>query len=168
MEKEPEVVLCEIFSCFASLSETDESEASSGGFATSFLCGSAHYMKRLLIRFTPGAFALLMIVIGVVDFFRPEPVREAMHALDLPVYLLWILGTAKVLGGGAILLDLHERLTEWAFAGFFIWGIGGIACHFFSGHGIGRTTPIVVLFLFLVISYLCYRARASNQENGVA
>lgn len=120
-------------------------------------------MKKQVFYLVPKLFAVTMLLNGAADFYRPASIVEAMEALRMPLYVLWILGSAKILGGGAILWDGHRRLTEWSFAGFFIWAFGGIASHVGAGHSLEQLLPISVLTAFLIVSFLCYDRTVSGE-----
>lgn len=107
-------------------------------------------MKRLLNL--PSGFAVLMIAIGVTDLTRPESFKLAMDQIQMPHYILWILGFAKALGGIVLLLASTQRLREWAYVGFFIWALGGISAHVFSGHGMREMMPLLSLTCFLIFA----------------
>jgi uncharacterized membrane protein len=79
-------------------------------------------------------FPVLMVLNGIIDLAMPDQFKDAMDALTMPHYMLVILGVAKIAGGFALLLPVPLFLKEWAFAGFFIWWMGGLSAHAFSGH----------------------------------
>ena len=112
-------------------------------------------------KIIPILFAVTIIVNGIVDLARPEPLRAAMDALSMPHYMLWILGFAKVAGGVTILVARDRLIAEWAFAGFFIWAFGGLASHTFSGHPPQEFLPLFLLTTFLIVSYVANK-RGTN------
>lgn len=103
-------------------------------------------------------FAVAMFLIGIVDLTRPEVFKLAMDGIHMPHYILWILGFAKILGALIILFSPLNVLVEWAFSGFFVWAVGGISAHCFSGHGLRETWQILALFLILIFAYIGYRS----------
>jgi len=66
---------------------------------------------------------------GLVELFTggPASVAETLLFLGYPVYIMKILGLAKVLGGIAILTGRSPRLKEWAYAGFAFDFLGATA-----------------------------------------
>lgn len=96
-------------------------------------------------RLTHGLLGLIMALNGVFDLMQPEALKAAMDALSMPHYLLLILGGAKIIGAILLHLDRPSWAREWAYAGFTIWFLGGVACHVFSGHGPAQVAPICAL-----------------------
>ena len=72
------------------------------------------YWILTILMFVPG------VIGGVVEVFTdgPESIVKIMLFLGYPLYLMKILGFAKILGGAAILYGKFPRLKEWAYAGF--------------------------------------------------
>lgn len=109
--------------------------------------------KRTLTRLywvLTGLFALLMLADGAAGLLREENGQLAMRQLGYPVYLLSIVGTAKILGALALLQPAWRTLREWAFAGFAINFTGAAASWFFAGGGAaGVVPPLVALAVLL-------------------
>jgi len=74
-----------------------------------------------------------------------------MNLLEYPLYLSYILGTAKVFGVIAILQNRFSILKEWAYAGFTIDFIGAAASGALTAAGpamiIGPMGVLAVMFL---------------------
>ena len=83
------------------------------------------YWVLTIVLMVPGAGG------GLVELFTngPESIVKTMQLLGYPLYLMKILGFAKVLGGLAILTGKIPRLKEWAYAGFAINFLGATASH---------------------------------------
>lgn len=75
-----------------------------------------------------------------------------MLALGYPLYLMKILGFAKILGGIDILTGRLPRMKEWAYAGFSFDFLGGTASHVLSGDATHALFPFM-FFLFMAVSY---------------
>jgi len=76
---------------------------------------------------------------------------EGITHLGYPVYLLKILGMAKLLGGIAILYGRFRTLKEWAYAGYTFNLLGASASHAFSGDPLVKVlVPLAILALVLV------------------
>jgi hypothetical protein len=77
-----------------------------------------------------------------------------MEALGYPIYLMTILGAAKVLGVIALLIPGQPILKEWAYAGFTFDMLGASASHAFAED----TLPSIVIPLAILalgaVSYL--------------
>jgi uncharacterized membrane protein YoaK (UPF0700 family) len=106
------------------------------------------YWTLTLIMFLPataGAF---------VELFTngPASIVKIMLALGFPLYLMKILGFAKILGAIAILTGKLPRMKEWAYAGFTFDFLGATASHVLAEDAVHALFPLL-FFLFLVISY---------------
>ena len=78
---------------------------------------------------------------------------NSMAALGYPAYLLTLLGIWKVLGVGAILRPGHERLKEWAYAGFAFDLSGALFSHVAVGDGLGQILPPLAMLTLMAISW---------------
>jgi hypothetical protein len=82
--------------------------------------------------------------------------------LGYPLYLMKILGFAKIMGAVAILADRSRRITEWAYAGFGMMLLGATASHLFAGDLVHAPIPLV-FFLLLSVSYALWdRSRTQS------
>ena len=68
---------------------------------------------------------------------------QSYQLLGYPLYLMKILGVAKVLGAIIILTDRNRRLSEWAYAGFGILFLGAGASHLLAGDSPHAPIPLV-------------------------
>lgn len=85
--------------------------------------------------------------------------------LGYPLYLMKILGFAKLLGAAAILADRSRRITEWAYAGFGILLLGATASHLLAGDAPHAPIPLL-FFAILAGSYACRnRMKAQSAEH---
>ena len=101
-------------------------------------------------------FCVAMTAGGTMNLLRVELQQEAMANLGYPMYLMTILGVAKILGVIALLVPQLPLLKEWAYAGFTFDMLGAAASHAFVGDSPAEiVTPLVVLAL-AVTSY-CLR-----------
>ena len=109
------------------------------------------YWVITLILMVPGAGG------GVVELFTngPEPIVKIMLQLGYPLYLMKILGFAKILGGIAILSGKIPRLKEWAYAGFAFDFLGAAASHILAGDSPNAVFPLL-FFIALMSSYLLW------------
>ena len=109
------------------------------------------YWVITLILMVPGAGG------GIVEVFTngPEPIVKIMLQLGYPLYLMKILGFAKVLGGIAILTGKIPKLKEWAYAGFAFDFLGATASHILAGDSSNAVFPLL-FFIALMSSYLLW------------
>ena len=94
-----------------------------------------------------GVFCLFFTFGGAAHLFRAEQMVEGMTHLGYPVYVMTIIGAAKLCGVVALLVPKQPLLKEWAYAGFAFDLIGAVASHLFVGDGFGETAPPAVLLL---------------------
>ncbi|MGI9470770.1 MAG: DoxX family protein [Rubripirellula sp.] len=91
-------------------------------------------------------FCLAMTAGGTMNLLRIESQKEAMASLGYPMYLMTILGIAKLLGVFALLAPRLPLLKEWAYAGFTFDLLGAAASHAFVGDTpVEIVTPLIVL-----------------------
>jgi len=83
------------------------------------------------------------------------------QALGIPVYLVTILGVAKLLGAIALVAPVWSRLKEWAYAGFTFTFLGAVWTHVATGTP--WVAPLVAL-LILTVSYTFWLRLKSSDE----
>ena len=106
-------------------------------------------------------FCLAMGLSGFLNLTRFEGMRESITDLGYPVYLMSILGVAKILGVVALLIPKAPHLKEWAYAGFAFDMLGAAASHAFSGHS---APEIIVPLVVLSIAIGSYVLRPSDRR----
>ncbi|PJJ60480.1 DoxX family protein [Hymenobacter chitinivorans] len=104
-----------------------------------------------------GLFTMLMLMDGVAGILQVADGQAAMHQLGYPVYLMTILGTAKILGSVALLQPFFRTVKEWAYAGFAISFIGAALSWALSGGGVGMVLPPVVMLVALLGLHALWR-----------
>ncbi|TCD19341.1 DoxX family protein [Pedobacter psychrodurus] len=107
-------------------------------------------------------FALMMIMDGVGGITQQEAGKEALKHLGYPMYLLIIVGIAKLLGAASILQNKFMTIKEWAYAGFAINFIGAFASRAFVGDGISLLIAPLVALVIMFIPYILWKKLASN------
>jgi hypothetical protein len=98
-------------------------------------------------------------------FGSPASTVATLVHLGYPLYLMRILGLAKVLGGVAIVSGRSRTLKEWAYAGYTFDLLGAIASHLIVGDRPFAAVPAIVLALVLT-SYVQW-ARVVVTSNAV-
>ncbi|WP_431294086.1 DoxX family protein [Pedobacter sp. P26] len=92
-------------------------------------------------------FALMMIMDGFGGVTQQEAGKEVLKHLGYPMYMLIIVGIAKLLGSLSILQNKYTTIKEWAYAGFAINFIGAFASTAFVGDGVSLLIPPLVALL---------------------
>lgn len=101
---------------------------------------------------------------GLVELFTggPASVARTLVSLGYPLYIMKILGLAKVLGGIAILTGRSPRLKEWAYAGFAFDFLGATASHLLAGDAAHASFPFVFLLVHMTSYLLWYKTAATR------
>ena len=100
--------------------------------------------------------ALGMVSTGAVQLFKATEGQggaEVLTHLGYPVYLLTLLGIAKLLGTVALLIPRFPLLKEWAYAGFVFVMTGAIFSHLAVGDPIKGIFPSLLLLILTVVSW---------------
>lgn len=114
-------------------------------------------MNKVLYWVFTAPFVLLMLGSSMAYLMELPQIVEGMHHLGFPPYIVKILGTAKLLGVLAILLNRFRTLKEWAYAGFTINILGASASHFFSGDTLMQSLMPLVFLILLLASYFYWK-----------
>lgn len=102
-------------------------------------------------------FALMMFLDGIAGVLRVEGGKQSLAQLGYPVYLLTILGIAKISGAIAVLQTAFRTIKEWAYAGFTFIFIGAFASHAFVSEGIGLLIPPIFMLAIMFVSYFLWK-----------
>ena len=117
---------------------------------------------RIIYWVTTIWLALGMTSTGIVQILKMEEEVTNFQQLGYPLYLLRILGIAKLLGVVVVLIPKTPTLKEWAYAGFSFTMAGAIISHLASGHwGIELFGPS----LLLLLTILSWHFRPANRRS---
>src|SRR5262249_4555322 len=123
---------------------------------------------RSIVYWVITAPILLETAVGAEwDLARIPLVREIFGHLGYPLYLLTILGIAKVLAVIGLVSPRTRSVKEWAYAGVFFVYAGAASSHYAIGEGGEQFwTPLAFASLTLV-SYALWRG-SRHDTNGRA
>ncbi|WP_316847464.1 DoxX family protein [Pedobacter psychrodurus] len=107
-------------------------------------------------------FALMMIMDGFGGVTQQEAGKEVFKHLGYPMYMLIIVGIAKLLGAVSILQNKYVAIKEWAYAGFAINFIGAFASRALVGDGISLLIPPIIGLIIMFIPYILWKRLKSN------
>jgi len=107
-------------------------------------------------------FAGMMLMSSVMYLTKSPELVKGFTSMGYPLFVINILGVAKLLGAIALLQPKFKTLKEWAYAGFTINLIGAIWSHVAVGQPI--IMPLVFLVL-LAVSYLFFHRVIITQQN---
>ena len=102
-----------------------------------------------------GLLTLLMLFSAGMYIFNNAEVVKAFESLNYPIYIIYPLATAKILGLVAIWTKLSKILMEWAYAGFSFNTLLAASAHYMVGDG--GTAPALVGTLLVLTSYFFYK-----------
>jgi len=111
-------------------------------------------------------FALMMIMDGFGGVTQQEAGKEVLKHLGYPIYLLIIVGIAKLLGAISILQNKYTAIKEWAYAGFAINFISAFASRAFVGDGVSLLIPPLVALVMMFIPYILWKKLGANVKNS--
>ncbi len=111
-------------------------------------------MKILKITYWSSTIILaLLFAMNVFMYFTKNPqIVAGINALGYPLYLLNILGVAKILGIIALLFPKFPRLKEWAYAGFTFDLVGAMWSHMANND----TSSIILVLIYLILLATSY------------
>ena len=115
----------------------------------------AYYISTVLLT-------LLMLFSASMYLFNYEFAASAFKHLGYPVYIIYPLAIAKLLGLLAIWSNMSKSLKEWAYAGFCYDFILAWSAHYLAGDGaFGFALPAIII---LLISYVSYKLINSEHK----
>jgi hypothetical protein len=125
-------------------------------------------MKPLKITYWVSTifFAGLFTVTGTLYWLHAPTFVKRTLDLHYPLYLLQILGTAKILGAIALVTPKFKRLKEWAYAGFAFDFIGGVWSHLVI-QGLSISNLLLPPILILTVSYISYQRLQRNLSTAI-
>jgi len=112
-------------------------------------------------------FGLMMLMDGGAGLAQEANGQKAMHDLGYPLYTMYIMGLAKVLGAFALLQPWFRTIKEWAFAGFTINFIGAAASQVLAGAGFGMAVPALVMLAVLMLIYFLWKKREQLRAEAI-
>ena len=111
---------------------------------------------------TTGLLTLLMLFSASMYLFTHEMAQQAFTSLGFPVYIIYPLAIAKILGLIAIWTNLSPRLKEWAYAGFAFDTMLAVVAHLSANDG-QFAGALVGLLLVLASSFFYGKIEDENK-----
>ncbi len=109
--------------------------------------------QKIIYYITTGLFTALMLMSAGMYFFNNAEIAKIFTGLGYPIYIIYPLAIAKLLGLIAIWQTKSTVLKEWAYAGFFFNIILAFFAHYMIGDG-EQAGAIVALALLITSYYL--------------
>jgi hypothetical protein len=112
-------------------------------------------MKRdkIIYWISTGLVAAAMSMSAFMYLSRNPEMMKSFESIQLPFYMVGILGVAKLLGALVLILPVWDRVKEWSYAGFAFVFIGAVWTH------IATNTAWIAPLIFLVILGVSYYFR---------
>ncbi|RYU90362.1 DoxX family protein [Mucilaginibacter terrigena] len=93
---------------------------------------------------------------GMAQIMHAKEMIDLVVPLGYPEYLLYIIGTWKVLGAITIVVPRFPLVKEWAYAGLFFVMTGAFASHLLSGdHSLKGLAGPFFQTVFIILSWYC-------------
>lgn len=108
-------------------------------------------------------FCFMMVMSASMYFSHNPEVLAGIKQTGFPLFFLYILGTAKILGAIAIVLGFFKTLKEWAYAGFTFTMLGAAATHCFLGDPASKVMMPLVFLAVLMGSYALWKRELCNK-----
>ena len=112
-------------------------------------------MKKLntLYWIFTGLFVAFMLLTSVSQIVSTKGSEEVMNILHMPLYMLPLLGVAKLLAVAAILIPGYPKIKEWAYAGIMFDYIGATYSMIAVGSTVDKWGFMIVPVLLFGFSY---------------
>lgn len=125
-------------------------------------------MKALKVTYWVSTvfFATLFTTNGVLYLFHFATFAKRATDLHYPLYLLNIIGTAKILGGIALVTPKFKRLKEWVYAGFVFDFIGAMWSHLYV-QGWGESIRLLLPLSILMLSYITFHRLQKDPATAI-
>ncbi len=106
----------------------------------------------------------LFILMGAFFDVTAAPMaQDSITSLGYPVYVLYIVGWAKILGIIGIWQNKVPFLREWAYAGLMFDVVGALASHLFSGDPASVYSGAIIGIVLVTASYILFgKTRQQN------
>src|SRR5690349_9962816 len=123
-------------------------------------------MKRINILYWvfTGLFCLALLSSAIPNMLSSAEWVEIMNQLGYPLYVLPLLGVAKLLGIVALLVPGFPRLKEWAYAGFTFDLIGAVYFGIAKNGFDPMMLTMLIFFGLLALSYIYHHKRLALKQ----
>ena len=116
---------------------------------------------KIIYWISTGLLTLLMLMSAGMYVFNHEEMSLSFLALGFPVYVIYPLALAKILGLIAVWTNLSKTIKEWAYAGFFFNFLLAVSAHLMVGDG--EFPGAAMAIVLLITSYFTWK-KISNAK----
>ena len=120
-------------------------------------------VKMIAYWVVTGLLVIELSFSGIGALIKLDFLMESMHHLELPLYIMNILGIAYVLGAITIIVPGFLKMKEWAHAGVIFAMSAALMSHIMVGDGFQEAFPALLIMLLNIASYLL---RPDNRRFG--
>ena len=106
--------------------------------------------NKIIYWIATGLLTALMLMSAGMYFIKYEMVSQTFTNLGFPVFIIYPLAIAKLLGLLAIWSNKSKLLKEWAYAGFFFDFVLALAAHLAIQDG--QSGMAIAAIIFLIVS----------------
>ena len=127
-------------------------------------------MKKIIIthRILTGLLVVFFGLGSIPDILKVTDAVVLFRHLNVPIYLLPFLGTAKLLGCITLLLPRYARLKEWVYAGLTFDLAGATFCALSSGDSPLQVSPMLIGFALIAGSYIYFHKRLAVKSRAAS
>jgi len=111
--------------------------------------------NKVLFYISTALLSLLILYSVSMYFLFNEQVAETFQNLGFPVYLIYPLAIAKIIGLFLIWTRISNTLKEWAYCGFFFNFVLALTAHIVAQDG--QFSGALIALILLIASYLSQR-----------
>ena len=116
--------------------------------------------NKIIYYIATGLLTALLLMSAGMYVFKHEMVAEMFGAFGYPVYIIYPLAVAKLLGLFAIWNPNFKTLKEWAYAGFFFNFVLAFFAHFTIGDG--EQGGAIIAIVLLIVSYIFSKKKSKK------
>ena len=120
-------------------------------------------IKTITFWVVTGLLVFQLAFSGIGALIKLDFLVASMRHLDLPLYIMNILGISYVLGAIAIIVPGFLKLKEWAYAGIVFAMTAALLSHIMVGDGSEEAFPAAAIMSLNIASYLL---RPDNRRFG--
>ncbi|MFK8045695.1 MAG: DoxX family protein [Crocinitomicaceae bacterium] len=110
---------------------------------------------KIIYYASTGLLSAMMLMSASMYFFDNATITEAFTSLGFPLYLIYPIAIAKILGVIALWIPNKPTLKEWAYAGFFFEFTLALSAHLNINDGQFGAAALALILLFA--SYFTYQ-----------
>ena len=119
--------------------------------------------NKIVYWVSTGLFCAFLLLTSISYLTDPK-FADIFRHLGFPQYFRIELAIAKIIGILILLIPpISTKYKEWAYVGFGITLFSGFIAHLNSGDPFGYAINVLVWFIVLIISYICWHKRNDNR-----